>query len=397
MADLQHVIQQTLDELVDSGLEAGLQAAVYQDGVLVADCVAGVVAQDSSTLVNSDTLFTIFSASKGVIATACHVLAERGLFAYDKPVAHYWPEFAIGGKDEITIAQVMNHTAGIPQAPVLPEVPHAELWADSSRAIEETAKLSPMFPPGTTACYHALTIGWILDGLVRRIDGRTMAEVVREEIATPLGIEDELFLGTPSSQHERMATVSEPPIDPDDLPDMDPDSIAFKVIPPTDERFGAIFNRPRVRSAEIPAANVSATARALACHYAALVSEIDGCQLVSLDHFKSLFAHRSDLPDKLFNAQFDGVQTPRVLGYHRSTALRDQVLYYGPSEYAVGHEGYGGSVGFADPDRKLGVGYTKTTLRRLIKDDTTGKMRGLRPEELSKMVLTKAIFDTLAE
>jgi CubicO group peptidase (beta-lactamase class C family) len=395
MADLQQVVQRTIDELVDDGQEAGLQAAVYLDGELVADCVAGVSGQDSSLPVRSDTLFTIFSASKGVISTAFHVLAERGLFDYDKPVADYWPEFATGGKEEITISQVMNHTAGIPQTPVLPDVPHPELWADSARAIVETAKLSPMFSPGSTSCYHGFTIGWILDGLVRRVDGRTMAKIVREEIAVPLGIDDELFLGTPSAMHERMAEAYDAPIDPNDLPDMDPDSIIFKVIPPTDEPLGAIFRRPEVRSAEIAAANISATARALARHYAALVSKVDGCQLVSDKHYKLLFTHCEDLQDVLFSAEFDDIQSPRVLGYHRSTTSRDQILYYGPSEYALGHEGYGGAVGFADPDRKLGVGYTKTTLHALTKDDTSGKLRGLRPEEFSKMTLTKAIFDAL--
>ncbi len=116
MTDIQSVIQKTLDNLVDSGNEEGLQAAVYLDGELVADCVAGVDGQNSDTSVRPDTLFTIFSASKGIVSTAFHMLVERGLFDYAKPVAHYWPEFAAAGKEEITIAQVMNHTAGIPRA-----------------------------------------------------------------------------------------------------------------------------------------------------------------------------------------------------------------------------------------------------------------------------------------
>lgn len=396
MADIQSVVQRTLDELVDSGEEKGLQAAVYLEGELVADCVAGVVAQDSDAAVRPDTLFTIFSASKGIVSTAFHMLAERGLFDYAKPVAHYWPEFAAAGKESITIAEVMNHTAGIPQTPVLPDVSLAALCSDLERGVEETAKLAPMFAPGTTSCYHGLTIGWILAGLVQRVDGRTLGQIVREEIATPLGMADELYLGTPAEVHGRMATLYDAPINPDDLPEFDPDSIIFKVIPPSDEPLGAICNRPEVRSAELPAANISATARALAKHYAALVSEVDGIRLVSANHFDSLFAYRTDLPDLFMNAQFDGVQTPRALGYQLNTMDSDQFFYYGNSPRALGHEGYGGCVGLADPDLKLSLGFTKTKLVSFVKDDETKKLRAPLAKEFAKIQLTKALYDALS-
>jgi len=396
MADIQSVIQGTLDELVDSGEEEGLQAAVYLEGELVADCVAGVVAQDSDTAVCPDTLFTIFSASKGIVSTAFHMLVERGLLDYDKLVAHYWPEFGAAGKESITIAQVLNHTAGIPQVPVLPDVSFAALCSDLERSVEETAKLAPIFAPGTTSCYHGLTIGWALAGLVQRVDGRTLGQIVREEIAAPLRIADELYLGTPAEVHGRMATLYDAPINPDDLPEFDPDSIIFKVIPLTDEPLGALCNRPEIRSAELPAANISATARALAKHYAALVSEVDGVRLVSADHFDSLFAYRTDLPDLFMNAQVDfDVQTPRVLGYQLNTMLKDQLFYYGNSPRALGHEGYGGCVGLADPDLKLGLGFTKTKLVSFVKDDQTAKLRAPRAEEFSKIKLTKALYDAL--
>ncbi len=97
LADLQYAIQALLDELVESGEEIGLQAAVYVDGELVVDCVAGWSSRERDMLVANDTLFTIYSATKGVIASAVHKLAERGLIDYERPVAEYWPEFASAG------------------------------------------------------------------------------------------------------------------------------------------------------------------------------------------------------------------------------------------------------------------------------------------------------------
>lgn len=396
MTDIATVLQHTLDELIDSGDETGLQAAVYLQGELVADCTAGVVGPETDEPVRSDTLLTIFSASKAVISTAFHILSERGLFEYDRPVADYWPEFAVAGKKAITIAQVMNHTAGIPQTPELPDVPRHKLWSDSARMIAETEKLAPIFEPGSTSCYHGLTMGWVLDGLVRRVDGRTMGQVVRDEIAVPLGIEDELFLGTPSSVFDRMATVYDAPIDPADLPEFDPDSILFKVLPPGDETLGTAANRPEFRSGEVPAGGISSSARALARHYAAMVGPVDGCQLLSGEHFTSMFDHACSLPDQFMNAQFsDELATPRVLGYQRSTGDSSELFFYGPSQRAIGHEGYGGAVGLVDPDRKLSLGFTKNLLHSFIKDETTGKLRTPSPNEMSKTRVTKVVFDAL--
>ncbi len=395
MADIQSVIQETLDDLVGSGHEVGLQAAVYLDGELIADCVAGVVAENSSTAVSPQTLFTIFSCSKGPILTAFHMLAQRGLIDYEKPVAHYWSEFGVAGKESITISQVMNSVAGIPQTPVLPNISPPDLWCDLERVVEETAKLEPMFTPGTTSCYHGLTIGWVLAGLVKRVDGRTLGQLVRDEIAIPLNIQNELFLGTPAEAQERMAMAYDAPVNEEDLPELDP--IFFEVIPPVDEPLGAIFTHPHVRSAEIPGGNISASARALAKHYAATVSEVDGCRLISNDHLNVIFSHQADLPDVFMNKTF-GIrqETPRILGYQRNTGKQDQVFYYGNNLRAFGHDGYGGATGFADPQLKLGFGYTKTLLHMFTLSDQPPKLRVNRPIEMSKTRVIRALYDSIS-
>ena len=114
MADLELLLKKTVDDLIDRGLEVGVQVAVYVEGALVVDYAAGVDAKKNTRPVSNDTLFTIYSATKGVVASAIHILAERKLIDYEQSVAHYWPEFSAEGKGGITVAEALNHLAGIP-------------------------------------------------------------------------------------------------------------------------------------------------------------------------------------------------------------------------------------------------------------------------------------------
>ena len=114
MDKLQQQVQQAIDQLVESGTERGVQVAVYRDGEQVVDAVAGVADPASGRPVDAGTVFYNFSIVKGATATVAHVLAERGIFGYDTPVAELWPEFAAHGKQAVTVRQVLDHTAGVP-------------------------------------------------------------------------------------------------------------------------------------------------------------------------------------------------------------------------------------------------------------------------------------------
>jgi CubicO group peptidase (beta-lactamase class C family) len=351
MSKVEQAVQAVLDEFIESEYEVGLQAAAYINGELAVDCTAGVIGRDSEAPVASDTLFTIASCSKGVALTGAHILAERGLIDYRRPLAEYWPDFAAHGKERVTVAQALNHLAGIPQTPVVEGLPFHELLCRTDLCIAETARLQPMFEPGTTACYHGLTIGWILEALVRSVADKSVSRLIRDEITQPLGIENELMLGTPTAFHGRMAAQLEPPVDVEKLPA--PDPIFFKILPVENESVGQAISRPEVRQAEVAAANISATARALAKHYAALVSDVEGCRLLSSDRIELLYEFEANLPDEMFNRAFPVPQvTPRILGYQRNTGDRTQEFYYGPNLKAFGHGGYGGSCGLLIPKQK---------------------------------------------
>ncbi len=381
MADLQRAVQALLDELVESGEEVGLQAAVYVEGQLAADCVAGWRSRERETPVSEDTLFTVYSCTKGVVASAVHILAERGLIDYERPVAEYWPEFAEAGKGSVSVAQALNHLAGIPQTVGVEGKSSGEIWADLDLCVAEVARLEPIFAPGSTVCYHGLTFGWIAEGIVRGL-GLSLGEIVAEEIVKPLHMGNEMYLGTPASEHGRMATPFDKPPTGEPL-ELDP--LVLQCVPLD---LVEALNRPEVRSAQVAAANMSATARALARHYAALVGEVDGCRLISETHLERVFSQRVDLPDVMLEQSAAVPQeTPRAGGYQLNTGRRDQIMYLGPNPRAFGHDGYGGSFGSTDPEAKVALGYTKTLLH--------ADQVPLRPETLSKTRFIETVYGNL--
>src|SRR5215212_8828919 len=143
MADPQATIQAMLDEYVASGQETGLQVAVYHHGNLVVDAVAGVADKSTGAPVTPDTLFTVYSVSKGIAATALHVLAERGKIGYDDPIAKHWPEFAQNGKGGTLVRHALSHRAGIPQMPPGSDADNVADWAGMC---DRVAAQTPLWP-----------------------------------------------------------------------------------------------------------------------------------------------------------------------------------------------------------------------------------------------------------
>src|SRR5262249_44695542 len=142
-----------------------------------------------------DTLFTVYSVSKGITATVLHVLAEHGKIAYDDPIAEHWPEFAQNGKDGVLIRHALSHTSGIPQMPPGTSFDDVLDWPGMCNRV---AALIPLWPAGETLCYHAMTYGWIVGGVAERADGRPFTQIVDEELVQPLNLNG-LFFGVPTA------------------------------------------------------------------------------------------------------------------------------------------------------------------------------------------------------
>ena len=355
ITDVQTAVQTLLDDLISSGVERGLQAAAYLNGECVVDAWAGIADAGSGQPVNGDTLFTVFSSTKGVTSTVMHLLAERGVLDYDAPIATYWPAFAANGKEGITVRHALTHAAGIPQRPT--GVPPTD-WDGMCR---EIAALTPLWEPGTQHGYHAGTFGWILGETARRVDGRPIQQIVREDICRPIGIEDSLFFGIPDAVEPRVATL-ENDASITNAPAAPPDSLIGRAMPNSKEYY-ALYNRPEMRRAVQPAGGGIMSARALARHYAALVGNgVDGVRLLTPERVQTATALQTDAKDVVI-----GLPMRRGLGY----MLGGPVSPMSARITAFGHAGYGGSIGFADPDHRFAFALTKNRLAFSLPEQST--------------------------
>jgi CubicO group peptidase (beta-lactamase class C family) len=364
MAELQQDVQEAIDKLVGSGTERGIQVAVYRDGRQVVDAVAGVADPATGRPVASGTVFYNFSIGKGATSTVVHVLAERGLFGYDTPVAALWPEFAANGKQAVTVRQVLDHTAGVPGIPLDTTIEDLCDWDKMCAAI---AAAELWWEPGTKVGYHAYTFGYILGEVVRRATGRRISQVLAEEVAGPLGVADELWFGMPASEQHRLAPLEDEPGAAEAaeqwLASMPPDLPMFKAGPMSTFPNAEFGNRPDTLAADIPAGGKT-SARAIARMFASLLGEVDGVRLLTPERLREVTAVSSSGPDEVF-----GMPTTWGLGYGiggPGGSARET-----PTVFGLG--GVGGS--FACGDTASGVAWA-VTKNRVSNDFTTATQLG---------------------
>jgi CubicO group peptidase (beta-lactamase class C family) len=349
------VLLDAVQAVLDSGRELGVQVAVCQGGRLVLDLSAGRTGSGDSASVRPDTLFPVFSATKAVAATAVHLQVSRGLLEYERPVADYWPEFGVNGKNRTTVLDALTHRTGIPQ---MPAGATPEEMCDWELMTRRVAELEPRWEPGTRTGYHAYTFGWITGELVRRSDParRPFGHFVQEEICAPLGIGD-LLLGIPDEVEDRVATLV-------DLPPMPPATgLAAEAIPATLFTSQAIFGRPDVRRSCHPGAGGIMNARSLARLYALLAGggELDGVRLLTpgVAAAAGRLETGADEPDSVL---LKVVRKAR--GYYAYHPDGPDVSALMPSRNPgnFGHPGAGGSTGWADPGRGLGAAILKNRM-----------------------------------
>lgn len=343
-----------LQKLVDAGDEIGVQLSAYHEGRLVIDSWAGLADETTGRPVTGDTLFNVFSVTKAVSATVLHVQAEGGALRYDDKVASIWPEFAAHGKQEVTIADVLQHRSGVPQMP--PEVT-PETMCDWDWMTDRIAALEPVVKPGVESGYQSMTFGWIVGEIARRIDGgrRGFGAIVKDLIADPLGIAD-LWVGLPHSEHGRVAIMNG-----DSVFDF-PDGTLYRAACPRQvDLMPEPFGRPGVREACIPAVGGIFTARAGARFFAMLANggELDGVRLLSEERVHSFIQPRprADEPDPVF---FGMVVPMGSGGYWLGSDKPPTAAPANPR--ALCHPGMGGAIGFADLDRKLAVMFCRNRL-----------------------------------
>lgn len=352
-------------QVIESG--GGAAVCVYHQGRPVVDAWTGV-ADTAGSPWQADTLAVSYSTTKGVTSTALHLCVDRHLLDYDDRVAEHWPEFAQNGKEAITVRQVLCHEAGLYDVASFLERPEQIL--DWDAIVTRLEKMTPAHEPGTANGYHAVTFGFIVGEIVRRVSGLGITEFVHTQIAEPLTL-DGCYVGLPCDEFGRLAeTVSAP-----DARELTRDPAAMLRVA---ERLGLTLHPELIAAAlppallephddpawveqPMPSGNGCFTARSLARMYACLAGggELDDVQLLSDKTIARAIEPQNNRPDLIL-----GFPMQWRLGYH-GVLTSAAVL-----ERGFGHNGYGGSGAWGDPDRELAVGYTLNALGTDLTGDT---------------------------
>jgi CubicO group peptidase (beta-lactamase class C family) len=355
-------------ENLRSGADLGAAVAFTLDGETVVDLWGGFLDFKREREWQRDTIVNVYSTTKGITAICAHQLVERGLLDLDAPVAEYWPEFAAKGKESVPVRWLLSHRVGLPA--IREPLPHGALY-DWKRFTEALAGQEPWWEPGTRHGYHAVTYGHLVGELIRRVSGQSVGEFLRDNVTGPLDADFHIGFGPEldartSDLHGNLIGGSgdrgaaAPGIKLPEIPEPLREFMRSMSDPTT--MTGAAFGNPRQkpgdvntrewRAAEIPAANGHGTARALARIYGALArgGEIDGTRILRADTIDQAIVEQSNGPD----AVLGGLPMRFGLGF----MLRSPIMPLSPSPRAFGHPGAGGSIGMADPDAKVGFGYT---------------------------------------
>jgi len=348
-------VAQTLSHNVDEGLDLGASAAVFVDGEQVVDIWAGHVDEARTQPWQRDTIVNVFSTTKTMTALCALMLADRGELDLHAPVARYWPEFAEQGKGEIEVRQLLGHTSGLAgwEETLAPE----EL-ADWERCTSLLAQQAPWWEPGTASGYHAVTQGYLVGEVVRRVTGRSLGTFFREEVAEPLGAD--FHIGLPEAEEGRAAPLIPPPaadLEAVSLPKMGVRALSNPPIT------GDLTVEPWWRRAEIPAANGHGNARSVAA-VQSIVScsgEARGTRLLSDDGVAAIFEEQSNGTDLVLD-----VPLRFGMGY----GLASETMPMGPRTCAWG--GYGGSLVVSDLDARVTVAYVMNRMQANLVGDTRG-------------------------
>lgn len=343
----------------EDGLEVGAGVCVTKDGETVVDLWAGD-ADTAGRPWEQDTICNVWSTTKTMAATVMLMLADRGEIDLDAPVATYWPEFATNGKEGVLVRHVLAHTAGLPG--FAPAISPTDLY-DQDVVAGNLAAQAPWWEPGTKSGYHLVSQGHLEAEIVRRVTGRTIGTVFREEVAGPLGAE--VWIGLPESEEPKVAElIPPPPGSMDGLRALGEESVAVRAAIST-PLTGAEPNTREWRAAEIPAAGGTANARGVARVHAALANggSLDGVELMSEKTLGRIFEEQIEDVDLVL-----GTKMRLGIGF----GLMNETVPLSSSPRACFWGGWGGSIAVIDVDTRTSFAYVMNKMA----ENLVGDMRG---------------------
>ena len=356
-----------------AGTEIGAACSVYFDGRMVVDLWGGYRDPATGAAWNEDTLVLVFSTTKGMSSLAVAVAHSKGLFDYDEKVATYWPEFAQGGKEDVTVRQLFSHQAGLC---AIDEPMDLAMLGDPDQVAAAIAKQVPAWEPGTRHGYHGISLGWYESELVRRVDPqhRTIGRYFADEVAAPLDLE--FYIGLPDDvpddrvavmqgqwyRTKMLANLSK-------LPRefvkgfLNQKSITARTFAnPQVLGMPVRYNDREMRTIELPASNGIGQVRSIAKAYGEFAT--GGAALGIRGETMSALTDAAAPPT---DGSYDLVlheESVFSLGFLKPWDANP----FG-SERAFGTPGAGGSFGYADPDLRMGFGYAMNRMDYYLYDD----------------------------
>ena len=337
-------VRDVLAQSIKSDADIGASVAVTIDGELVIDLWGGHLDRERSQPWQENTIVNVYSSTKTMAFLCALVLADRNQLNFDANVADYWPEFSQNGKEQVKIWHIMNHAAGLSgiNEPITTEDLYD--WEKITRLLAEQ---SPWWEPGTATAYHAITQGYLIGEVVRRISGKTIGQFFRDEIAHPL--DADFYIGVPDSEFARIGDLL-PPDDHTVLTGQgDKNSIAARTF--RYPSVNALESRTSAwRKAEIPAANGHGNARAIAKIHSILAckGKAQGIQLLSRTTAESVMHERISGTDMALDMPVRFGLGFGINAHERILSPNKNVCYWG---------GWGGSLALIDQDERMSFSY----------------------------------------
>ncbi|KAL6549714.1 hypothetical protein OROMI_020202 [Orobanche minor] len=440
LSNVEDKLRKLLIELGSANKVLGIQVCAYKDGEVIIDTAAGVLGRYDPRPVQPDSLFPVFSVSKGITAGMVHWLADKGKLKLDDKVESVWPEFGFNGKDQIKVHHVLNHTSGLHNALASLARENPLLMTDWDQCLNCLTTMAPETEPGHEQLYHYLSFGWLCGGIIEHASRKKFQEILEEAFVRPLNIDGELYIGIPPGVESRLVTLT---VDMDDIkklsevskrPDL-PSSFQFQLqdMAQMASTVPALFNTLDARRSIIPSANAHCSARALARYYASLVdrgtippphSSSTQPQLGTHPHIPKFPSPKSTKKGKqskrardsksrsIDGKNYTGVPTGDKggfgndqrndklftnnkihdafmgIGEYANFALSDRELGLGfKRSYSedgkligFGHSGVGGSTGYCDINNRFALG---VTLNKMNMGGVTAKVMQLVCSELN--------------
>jgi CubicO group peptidase (beta-lactamase class C family) len=341
--------------------ELGAGCSVVLDGKTVVDLWGGWARADLSQRWDAHSTVCMMSVAKGVTAIAFNMAIDRGLIDIDKPVAHYWPEFAQAGKQDILVRWVLDHTAGIPVLTTDTMYPGG--FFDFPAYIRALEVQEPLWEPGTRAAYHVHNQGFLEGEILRRVTGMTVGPFLRANVTGPLkaeyaigGMSDaevsHVAEVIPNTKARLFAAKDAALPDKPTTPEGWQDGVvlrSFAFLQNPSEPWHTTMNSPIWRQCEIASGSGHGNARGVARIYGAVTGSVDGVSLMSKDRLEAMITEQHNQIELLQERPYH-----QALGVLLNTPV---AVYMGPNMRSFGHHGLGGSIGFGDPDARLGFSY----------------------------------------